>query len=1043
MLTISDKLKQSYIKEYGRLNNDQREAVDAIEGPVMVIAGPGTGKTQILACRIAKILLETDTAPENILCLTFTDAGVVAMRKRLVRFLGSDAYKVNIHTFHSFCNKVIQEQSRLLRKPDLEPLSELERVQFVKELIDGFTNDNPLKRLKGEAYFDLGNLHALFSNMKKEGWEPDYLKEKIDHYIEVTIPENFTNKRNPEKGLTQVGQDEVKRYTRTRAAVDAFPAYQAILARNNRYDFDDMINWVIRLFEDQPDILLGYQEQLQYILVDEYQDTSGSQNRIVELLTAYWEDNPNLFVVGDDDQSIYRFQGANIENMLEIRARLANNLKTIVLTNNYRSVQPILNAATALIAQNQKRLIRKIDGLTKDLFTAREELIHLQTPPVIRVYENEFSENAHIAHAVKQLIDSGAAPGRIAILYREHKYGDELQKFLHLHSIPFYVKRSLNLLEDLFIKKILNICRYIDKENDLPNGGEYLLFELLHYDFFELNPIDIARITRETKGSLREYINAVSAAQSGMLFPADENSGKLNRISITLNELQKDSFNIPLQQWFEKLINESGILGMITKSEEKVWLMEKLSCLFDYIKEETHRHPLISLKEFVQLIDLMVDNDLSLPLIQTTGNETGVNLLSCHGSKGLEFEHVFFLGARTDVWESKRKVSRGFPLPPSVFKGGEDGAASKEEEQEELRRLFFVAITRAEKHLYISYPRMKNDGKELMPTMFLEEIRSALELPEEAITLSDEEKFRFKSLRFGVIAKPVLQQAEKSYIDGLLSRFVMNVSSLNNYLDCPIGFYYTNLVKVPGAKSESASFGTAVHAAMKVVYDDGKGKEKYPPVALLQDQFRVALAKEREHFNNESFKRFTDHGMKVLAAYHDHTFKDARPPKVLLTEYKLDNVAIDDIPLRGFTDLITFEGNDIVISDFKTGDYTKALSSFKRPGQDDKQPQGGNYWRQAVFYKIMVDLLPKNWKVQHVIFDFIEPDKNGKWQKMRLDITEEDVMLVQQQIRDAWTRIKQHDFYTGCGKDTCSWCNFAKENKIYLTLQEAQDESLI
>ena len=135
MLTVSQKLRESYRNEYVRLNENQRLAVDAIEGPVMVIAGPGTGKTQILACRIAKILLETDTSPDNILCLTFTDAGVVAMRKRLVQFLGSDAYKVNIHTFHSFCNKVIQEQSRLLRKPDLEALSELERVQFVKELI--------------------------------------------------------------------------------------------------------------------------------------------------------------------------------------------------------------------------------------------------------------------------------------------------------------------------------------------------------------------------------------------------------------------------------------------------------------------------------------------------------------------------------------------------------------------------------------------------------------------------------------------------------------------------------------------------------------------------------------------------------------------------------------------------------------------------------------------------------------------------------------------------------------------------------------------
>jgi DNA helicase-2/ATP-dependent DNA helicase PcrA len=1042
MLTLPEKLAKSFQKEYERLNVNQRLAVDTIEGPVMVIAGPGTGKTQILACRIAKILLETDATPGNILCLTFTDAGVVAMRKRLIQFLGSDAYKVNIHTFHSFCNKVIQENSRELRKPELEALSDLERVQFMKDLIDGFANDNPLKRMKGEVYYDLGNLTSLFSNMKKEAWETEFLVRHIDHYINVTIPENFTYKRNPEKGLTQDGEKEIKKFTRTKAAIQAFSTYQQILAKNNRYDFDDMINWVIKLFEQKPDILLGYQETLQYILVDEYQDTSGSQNRIVELLASYWEDNPNLFVVGDDDQSIYRFQGANIENMMAVRDRLQRNLKTVVLTDNYRSVQPILDAATALILQNKKRLIEKIEGLSKDLNAARPEHHNVFILPEIRVYENEFSENAHIANSIKQLVEAGTKPGRIAVLYREHKYGDELQKFLHLSGIPFYVKRSLNLLEDHFIRKILNICRYVDMENDQTNGGEYLLFELLHYDFFNLNPAEIARITREKKGSLREYLTAVSAAQAGMLFASDETSGKIHKVNDTMNMLQKDSYNLPLQQWFEKLINDAGILAQIAQSDEKVWLMEKLSCLFNYIKEETHRHPLITLKEFIAIIDLMEDNELSLPLIQTTGSETGVNLMSCHGSKGLEFEHVFFLGARTDLWENKKKNNRGFPLPPSVFEGGDqDAAIGEEEEKEELRRLFFVAVTRAEKHLYISYPRMKNDGKELMPSMFLEEIKTALELKEELIELNDDQRSLFQALRFGIIAKPVLAEAEHGYIDGLLSKFVMNVSALNNYLDCPIGFYYTSLVKVPGAKSENASFGTAVHAALKVVYDEGKGKPSYPALALLQDQFLTAMAKERAHFNKESYKRFTDHGLNILEAYYDHTFAEATPPRVLLTEYKLDGIALDEVPLRGFTDLITFEGNDIVITDFKTGDYFNALNNFKKPGEKEELPHGGNYWRQAVCYKIMVDLLPKNWKVDHVVFDFIEQDKKGKWQKQRLAISPEDVQLVSQQIRDVWSKIQNHNFYKGCGKPKCTWCNFTKDNRIFLRLEEEEPET--
>jgi len=1048
-------MREKFMSEYARLNPEQKQAVDAIEGPVMVVAGPGTGKTQILASRIARILLETQVSPQNILCLTYTDAGTVAMRKRLLHFLGTEAFKVNIHTFHSFCNKVIQQNTRQLNKQDLEPLSELERVQYIKELIDGFDNDNELKRFKGDVYYDLRNLAKLFSDMKREAWEPETLLQHIEHYVNVTIPENFTHKKNKDKGLTQEGHKQVEKMQKTKAAVNAFNKYQSILASRNRYDFDDMINWVIRLFNEYPDVLLGYQEQLQYILVDEYQDTSGSQNKIVEMLTSYWEDNPNLFVVGDDDQSIYRFQGANVENMVAIRTRLSKNLKTVVLNANYRSVQPILDAAQALIDKNSRRLIYQIPGLTKVLKTERPELMHLRTLPVIRSYENEFSENVDIANSVKELLDSGIHPGKIAIIYREHKYGDELQKFLHIAGVPYYAKRSLNLLNDHFISRILNIMRYFIAEDDKPYSGEYLLFEMLHYDFFTVEPLFIAKITndvyenqRRKKGpqTLKEYIHTVDVKQSGLLFPTDPDSAELGRIGALLNMLQKDIHNLPLQQWFEKLINEAGVLAYIMQHEEKIWLMEKLSCIFDYIKEETHRNPLCTVKDFIELTELMIDNGLRLPLIQTTGNETGVNLLSCHGSKGLEFEHVFLLGARADVWEEKRKSNYGFIIPPSVFEGGdEDSAVTEEEAFEELRRLFYVAITRAEKHLYISYPRMKNDGKEIMPSAFTEDIRLALELETEMINLDEETRFRYQSLRFGLIRKPILQQAEKDYIDGMLSSFVMNVTALNNYLDCPLKFYYNTLVKVPGAKSEHASFGSAVHTALKLFYDHSKQHNPYPTKEYFIEQFEHALHKEREVFTAESFGRFKEHGGRVLTAYYQHKFENRKADQFILNEYRLDNVALDNIPLKGFADLISFYGNDIIITDFKTGDPLKAKIQFKRPGEDDKKPDGGNYWRQAVFYKIMVDRLPKNWKVQHAEFEFIEPDKKNKFETIRVNITPEDEQLVSLQINETWEKIKNHDFYTGCGKEDCHWCRFSRDNKLYTKLieEEAEKEELI
>ncbi|HWJ27624.1 MAG TPA: UvrD-helicase domain-containing protein, partial [Flavisolibacter sp.] len=184
MSILREKLLQKFNEEYTRLNDQQRKAVDQIEGPVMVIAGPGTGKTQILSARIGRILLsDALIEPHNILCLTYTDAGVVAMRRRLAQFIGPDAYKVNIYTFHAFCNDVIQDNLSLFEKTALDPISDLERIELMKELIDGFGKDHPLKRYRGDVYFEISSLQSLFSMMKREGWTSDFICQKIDEYI--------------------------------------------------------------------------------------------------------------------------------------------------------------------------------------------------------------------------------------------------------------------------------------------------------------------------------------------------------------------------------------------------------------------------------------------------------------------------------------------------------------------------------------------------------------------------------------------------------------------------------------------------------------------------------------------------------------------------------------------------------------------------------------------------------------------------------------------------------------------------------------------
>src|SRR5215213_9982039 len=269
-----EKLEKKFREEYEKLNEKQRQAVDTIDGPVMVIAGPGTGKTQILASRIGKILLETDALPQNILCLTYTDAGVVAMRRRLTQFIGPDAYKVAIYTFHAFCNDVIQENLSLFEKTSLDPISELERIELLKELIDSFSKDHPLKRYRGDVYFEIGSLQNLFSLMKREGWTADFICRKIDEYInDLPNRDEYTCKRATKefkKGDIRIDKIEEQRekMEKLRAACSEFSRFQQMMRHRNRYDFDDMINWVIGAFEENNSLLLAYQEQFQYILVD-------------------------------------------------------------------------------------------------------------------------------------------------------------------------------------------------------------------------------------------------------------------------------------------------------------------------------------------------------------------------------------------------------------------------------------------------------------------------------------------------------------------------------------------------------------------------------------------------------------------------------------------------------------------------------------------------------------------------------------------------------------------------------------------------------
>ncbi|HXB93329.1 MAG TPA: ATP-dependent DNA helicase, partial [Puia sp.] len=844
--------------------------------------------------------------------------------------------------------------------------------------------------------------------------------------------------------------EEAERMEKLRAAVSEFEPFQALMRRNNRYDFDDMINWVIKAFEENKALLSSYQERYQYILVDEYQDTSGTQNRLVSLLISYW-DQPNVFVVGDDDQSIYRFQGANVENMLEFARRYEKDLLKVVLTHNYRSTQPILDIARTLIDKNEERLVKQLPGLSKDLVSSHPIISRLSYPARILEYQSQREEMTDIALHVKRLVDEGTAPGRIAIIYKENKYGEELARFLRLEQVPVFSKRSLNLLEVPLAQKILLLLRYLAAEHDAPYGGDEMLFEILHFDFFSIAPIEIAKLSVEVaekqfgddRTSIRRLLYEKAHRPARDLFDTGlpEEMKKASRV---LEKLIGDVPNVTLQALFENCIRDTGILGYIMESPDKIRLMQVLTALFDFIKDESHRNPDLDVERLIEMIDLMKENEIALPLIELSGSEKAVNLLTVHGSKGLEFEWVFFAGCNSSTWEKKRRFAGGYKYPDTLFSsraavpGQENASASSDEE--ELRRLFYVALTRVEQHLNISYARYRPDGKELEPSVFIAEILERHLLPVEKITIPDETMALFETLPFTDIISPEIPAAEENFISRMLDKFVMNVTALSNYLKCPLEFYYRNLIRIPSPKNEATEFGSAVHFALQRLFEKMKAHaaEQFPSKEEMLADFQWYMHRHREIFTREAFARRMEYGLEVLGSYYDKYLYQWN--KIVAVERNIRNVIVRGVPLKGKLDKLEFNGKEVNVVDYKTGDVDRARDKLAAPGPKD--PNGGDYWRQAVFYKLLVDSYEqKDWKVVSTEFDFVEPDKKKEYRKIKIPITPEDITTVTLQIITTWQKIQNREFYTGCGKPDCHWCNFVKTNNLAIALHEIEEET--
>ncbi len=1015
-------LRRAFKSAYQLLNSAQEKAVESTDGPVLVLAGPGTGKTQILALRIGNILINTDTKPGNILCLTYTDAGAIAMRKRLLKFIGPEAYKVQVHTFHSFCNQVIQDNQEIFSdQATLHHISDLEKAQMFKDLIDQFPYQHPLRRLKGQLYFEGKRLDQLFSLMKRESWSVDYLLTEIERerLIIEADPANFYKRNGRNYRVGDPNQKYLKKTSNLatlKAAVEAFKPFQDLMHDAGRYDFDDMIHWVMQAFEKDESLLASYQERFLYVLVDEYQDTNGSQNKIIDLLVDYWE-RPNLFVVGDDDQAIFRFQGANISNLQKLY--LKYDPEVIVLTENYRSTQPILDAAMALIEHNTERVTDEIPGISKSL-TAQPQPGLAPTPQIVE-YLNVAQEETGVFEALKNLHRKGQDLTEVAVIYRKHAQATNLIKALSQIGVPVDVRQRSNILDEPIVQNIENILSFLHYESIAPGTRDSLLFEILHYRFFDLPPADVAKISMYC---WKDHRNPISLRHSTKDFDVLESLEVSNidafiRFNAILDDWLSQLPHVTLQVLLEKILKRGNIFREIMSSEHRTHLMQVIATFFNYVKDESHRQPRLKLSEFLSTLKDMREIGLRLEMQNIMRSKNGVRFMTAHGAKGLEFDHVFIIGANKGNWNSRYNRRNGYSLPSTIVD------PSVETDQQDERRLFYVAMTRARKFLQLSYSAENINGMPAEPSQFIAEIISRLKVipREEIMPERSAVDFYVKLLGSKDQKLPLL---DHDLIDRVLERFQLSPTALNKYLACPRSFYFENILRVPLANSPYLGFGNAVHYALqKMIEDYGKGGVMH--VDRLNELFRNSMAYFQSHFSAKEYENYLKHGEFILPQYLEKSLPEWLASPILIAEKNISHVTHRGVPIKGRIDLIlkTQDGRVKVI-DFKTGNMNnvqRRQQKLRRQASYDEL--GGDYWRQVVFYKILMDENnDPDLRMEVGEMSFVEPDRNQRFYSQEFLVDIGEYGIVSNQITEVFEKMRSHEFDVDCSRPDCNWCNF-------------------
>jgi len=985
-------VSKAFEEAYKKLNKEQKEAVDTIYGPLMVVAGPGTGKTEVLTIRIANILLKTDINPENILAITFTESGVNSMKKRLNELIGADSYDVLITTFHSFANSIIKSYPEEFDEIfGYQSIEEIKQIQIVKEIIET-TKELEMIKIKGKFYEDyLMKILHYIEILKRENLSPSKF-EKIIQKEEKLKAQELTDKKT---------NFEIKKHIqKNKELAIIYKKYEEILNARGFYDYNDMILKVLNTLEKNKNFLLSLQERYQFILVDEHQDTNQAQNKILELLTSF-DKNPNIFVVGDVKQAIFRFQGASLENF-ENFIKKYSQAKVIILKENYRSHQLILDLSYDIFTKYSSVKI------TGEKLIAQKNL----KPNLIKIagFSNKDAENYFVAKKIKEFLEKGEKLNNIAIIFRENKDAFPVAQMLDKFYIPFVIESEDNLLEDEDIQRLKIILQAVKNI-----GEEEYLIKAFLVNFWDIPSLDVYKIINFQKKNKKYQIADIVQSQKILKQIKVSNPLKIyeffRKISFWQSNLSKIS---PLKS-FEDVVRESGFLAKILNHSDSNIKLQKLHFLFDELRKNLQNNKNYSFLDFVNYLEDSERYHIKHKISLEKNLEERVHLMTAHRAKGLEFNIVFIINAVDGVWGSKNKREY-IKLPLSVFSQN----FKKEDEDSDELNIFFVAMTRAKNDLFITYSTLDENGNHRLPTKFISEIKSEL-VEDINVRKYEEELSNNLQILFNESLKTKIPTKDKEYLNRLFKEQGLSITAINNFLECPWKYFYRNLIRISEAPTPSLMYGNAIHSALLLFFKKINEKRKVPKVEDLVRFFEINL--QSQPMNEVEISRYFKRGEKALWGYYQNYFKEWEKSKKYILEKSLE-VEFENIRLTGKLDKIELlNNNEVIIVDYKTG---KPQTKNEILGLT--KGSSGDYFRQLVFYKLLLSMQKKNkYIIRKEVLDFVEPTESGKYKKYEFEIQDNEVESLKEQIKKVIFEIKNLSFWNKtCGNKDCVYCNLKR-----------------